>query len=139
MSADDKPCQATPPVDLRQQIMDSRVPKNEREWWASRTIEELERERDRLRAELVATLSVCSAETYRSEEAEHDCRVLIVELNVAKAELATERARLDWFADYGDTCWHDQTMGVLRGEDSAEFYADSFRAAIDAAMKEGKA
>jgi len=34
MSADDKPCQATPSVDLRQQIMDKRVPKHEREWWA---------------------------------------------------------------------------------------------------------
>ena len=55
----------------------------------------------------------------------------------AEAELAAERARLDWFANYGDTCWHDQMMGVLRGEDGAEFYADSFRAAIDAAMKEG--
>ena len=55
----------------------------------------------------------------------------------AEAELAKERARLDWFANYGDTCWHDQRMGVLRGEDGAEFYADSFRDAIDAAMKEG--
>ena len=52
MSADDKPCQATPPVDLRQQIMDSRVPKNEREWWASRLIEKLERELAAERARL---------------------------------------------------------------------------------------
>ena len=41
---DDTPCQATPSADLRQQIMDSRVPKNEREWWAQRTIEKLETE-----------------------------------------------------------------------------------------------
>ena len=41
---DDKPRQATPFADLRQQIMDSRVPKNEREWWAQRTIEKLETE-----------------------------------------------------------------------------------------------
>jgi chromosome segregation ATPase len=63
-----QPCQATPAGDLRQQILDSRVPKNEREWWASRTIEKLERElteterqrfgadaeRRRLRAELAS-------------------------------------------------------------------------------------
>lgn len=41
---DDRPCQATPSADLRQQIMDSRVPKNEREWWSQRTIEKLETE-----------------------------------------------------------------------------------------------
>ena len=44
MSNEPEPCQATPADDLRQQIMDSRVGKNEREWWASRTIEKLERE-----------------------------------------------------------------------------------------------
>lgn len=43
MNPPDQPCQATPAGDLRQQIMDSRVPKNEREWWASREIEKLER------------------------------------------------------------------------------------------------
>ncbi len=68
MNPPDQPCQATPAGDLRQQIMDSRVPKNEREWWASREIEKLERElaeterlrfgadadRRRLRAQLAA-------------------------------------------------------------------------------------
>ena len=44
MNTDDKPCQATPFADLRQQIMDSRVPKNECEWWASRMITKLETE-----------------------------------------------------------------------------------------------
>ena len=32
---------ATPPAVLRDQIMDSRIPKNEREWWAAREIERL--------------------------------------------------------------------------------------------------
>jgi hypothetical protein len=53
MNPPDQPCQATPAGDLRQQIMDSRVPKNEREWWASREIEKLERaltgEREKVR------------------------------------------------------------------------------------------
>jgi hypothetical protein len=44
MNPPDQPYQATPAGDLRQQIMDSRVPKNEREWWAGREIEKLERE-----------------------------------------------------------------------------------------------
>ena len=44
MSDNKTPCQATPGATLREQIMDSRIPKNEREWWAARTIEKLERE-----------------------------------------------------------------------------------------------
>jgi hypothetical protein len=44
MSDNKTPCQATPAATLRGQIMDSRIPKNEREWWAARTIEKLERE-----------------------------------------------------------------------------------------------
>jgi DNA repair exonuclease SbcCD ATPase subunit len=51
MNPPDKPCQATPAGDLRQQIIDSRVPKNEREWWASREIEKLERELAAAKAE----------------------------------------------------------------------------------------
>ena len=38
------PCNATPREELRNQIMSSAIPKNEREWWANRTIEQLERE-----------------------------------------------------------------------------------------------
>ncbi len=37
-------CNATPREELRNQIMSSVIPKNEREWWANRTIEQLERE-----------------------------------------------------------------------------------------------
>ncbi len=73
MNPPDQPCQATPAGDLRQQILDSRVPKNEREWWASRTIEKLERElaeterlrfgadadRRQLRCELTAAKEEC--------------------------------------------------------------------------------
>jgi len=49
----DQPCQATPSGDLREQIMDSRVPKNEREWWAAREIEKLERELAAAKKDLV--------------------------------------------------------------------------------------
>lgn len=36
------PKAATPPSDLREQIMNPDVPKNDREWWASHHIEKLE-------------------------------------------------------------------------------------------------
>lgn len=40
--SENKEYQATDPKDLREQIMDCRVGKNEREWWASHEIEKLE-------------------------------------------------------------------------------------------------
>lgn len=40
--------QATPNATLEQQIMDSNIPKNEREWWAHKEIERLRAERDEL-------------------------------------------------------------------------------------------
>ena len=47
---DDYPTyQATIPADLRQQIMSSCVPKNEREHWAAREIEKLEAENAELK------------------------------------------------------------------------------------------
>jgi hypothetical protein len=42
------PWQATPAGDLRNQIMNSNIPKNEREWWAARCIKELERKNAKL-------------------------------------------------------------------------------------------
>lgn len=39
--SEDKAKQATDPIDLERQIMDSNIPKNEREWWAAREIEKL--------------------------------------------------------------------------------------------------
>jgi hypothetical protein len=49
VSDENKPCDATPAKSLRERIMDSRIPKNEAEWWANRRIEELERENAELR------------------------------------------------------------------------------------------
>lgn len=40
---DHGPCQATPAEELRRQIMSPCVPKSEREWWAKRRIDELEK------------------------------------------------------------------------------------------------
>ncbi len=44
----DKSYEATNPRELQKQIMDCRVPKNEREWWASRRIETLEKALDEI-------------------------------------------------------------------------------------------
>ncbi len=40
--ASDKSYQATDPIELRDQVMDCRVAKTEREWWSMRFIEKLE-------------------------------------------------------------------------------------------------
>jgi hypothetical protein len=44
--SEDRAKQATDPTDLERQIMDSNIPKNEREWWAAREIEKLRRENE---------------------------------------------------------------------------------------------
>jgi chromosome segregation ATPase len=81
--------------------MDSRVPKNEREWWASREIEKLERElteterlrfgadadRRRLRAE-VERLKTVAAEM--SQEREHNAN----EASRLRAELQAKLAAM---------------------------------------------
>lgn len=46
------PYQATPSATLREQVMDRRIPKSEREWWASREIESLERRNSELTARI---------------------------------------------------------------------------------------
>ena len=52
MSYENKPRDATPSKFLREYIMDSRIPKNEAEWWANRRIQELERENAALLAQV---------------------------------------------------------------------------------------
>jgi hypothetical protein len=44
----EQPCQATPRAELLRQLLDSRIPKNEREWCAAREIEELRKDKERL-------------------------------------------------------------------------------------------
>jgi hypothetical protein len=52
MSELDKQYQATDPKILREEIMDGRIPKNEREWWAKKEIEKLESDLSSLREKL---------------------------------------------------------------------------------------
>ena len=54
--------EATPCNVLREQIMDSRIPKNEREWWAKR---EIESQQARIEALEKAARDLLNAETDR--------------------------------------------------------------------------
>ena len=90
MSDNKTPCQATPVATLREQIMDSRIPKNEREWWAARTIEKLEREL----AETSKVLYRLARPFFPSEGAtiEDENTRLRAEIQLLKKETS----RLDW-------------------------------------------
>lgn len=52
------------------------------------------------------------------------------------AELIKDKARLDWLESECHTItWTGSTPTIVRGEDGLEFQADTFRAAIDAAIE----
>jgi hypothetical protein len=73
--ADVKGCQATPSIELEQQLMDVRVPKNEREWWAQREISRLRAENEALRsllAEIVKAHGTGNLELNSPEIGGHD-------------------------------------------------------------------
>jgi hypothetical protein len=108
MNPPDQPCQATPAGDLRQQILDSRVPKNEREWWASRTIEKLERElteterlrfgadadRRRLRAEVERWKTVATQMTAEREHNANEASRLRAEVERLTAKIGNQADRI---------------------------------------------
>jgi len=127
MSDNKTPCQATPAATLREQIMDSRIPKNEREWWAARTIEKLEREL----AEASKMLYRLARPFFPSEGAtiEDENTRLRAEIEL----LRKDGARLDWLADPKNTIGN-----VTLPRQHIMDHPDSMRAAIDAAMAEPK-
>lgn len=82
--------QAMPSATLREQIMDCRIAKNEREWWASRHIDSLERQRDELAGllrEAVATMERhvdtrrCAVQSLRTM---NQCRALLARIDAEK-------------------------------------------------------
>ena len=108
MNPPDQPCQATPAGDLRQQIMDSRVPKNEREWWASREIEKLERElteterlrfgadadRRRLRAEVERWQGIAAEMSQEREHNANEASRLRAEVERLTAKIGNQADRI---------------------------------------------
>ena len=79
-SAQYKAYQATLPKDLESQIMDCRIPKNEREWWASKEIASL-------RAQLVS----CEGQWRKEVDAN---KVVLDQLAEAREKLAAAREAL---------------------------------------------
>ena len=59
-------------------------------------------------------------------------RDMMRERDAAEAELAVERARLDWLSDNVEEIYSKDQHGIVY------LSGDNIRAAIDAAMKEGK-
>jgi chromosome segregation ATPase len=99
MNPPDQPCQATPAGDLRQQILDSRVPKNEREWWASRTIEKLETELAALEikiAELEAAQATLNAALTSEELISQPDKLRETSNAISKITHALENAYSRW-------------------------------------------
>jgi hypothetical protein len=115
MNPPDQPCQATSAGDLRQQIMDSRVPKNEREWWASREIEKLERE-------LAAAKAECERLTANQRQPAEDIFV-----SHLCDELARLRAELERFTGHGLLDCH----AICDQRDAAVAERDQLRAEVE--------
>jgi hypothetical protein len=95
MNPPDQPCQATPAGDLRQQILDSRVPKNEREWWASREIEKLERELAAAKAERDLAITRVASILWSGAIDKHTCGDVQKWADYYLAELTRLRAEVE--------------------------------------------
>ena len=107
-----------------------------------RELAALAAERDQLRAQLHALNLVCGttdADKFQTWVDRANARA-----ERAEAELAAERARLDWLQaqevkrGLEITEGHDDPLPFLvLDEDGTTHWGDTYRAAIDAAMKEG--
>lgn len=80
------PFQATPREELRYQIMSSIVPKNEREWWANRTINDLERRISELQDKYDAALDDIIADS--KENSESNAIIRELQLKIKRLEEA---------------------------------------------------
>lgn len=79
-----KEYQATPVLTLERQIMDVNVPKNEREWWASKEIEVLREEIRHNRQETCILIEQLDDEIEKLREREH---ILAYSLSMILADL----------------------------------------------------
>lgn len=99
-----KPCEATPSGDLYRDLMDPRIAKSEREWFASRKIAELEAENQQLKNALffakhensikddVVAADASAGLALEAEKAQKD--MCIDDLKRQLAELETENKRI---------------------------------------------
>jgi len=87
---------ATPANELLRQIMDSRVPKNEREWYAARKIEELTRE---LATERAASALALAESSGRVGQIGKKAYGLALDLAESKKQLADLSAHAEALAE----------------------------------------
>lgn len=80
----DKPCQATPHGTLLEQIMDSNLPKSEREWAAAREIATLRKENEQIRERLSILIALVASRT------KSDDIILLREIDACKQALNRE-------------------------------------------------
>ena len=95
-----KTAQATPPEDLREQILSPNVAKNEREWWASKEIQRLQGELDE--ANEVIEHWDTDQERANKAEAERDKLKEVLE-KIAKTD-SKGRAADPWSAYIAQQC-----------------------------------
>lgn len=91
-------------------------------------------ERDELRAEVERLTSDRDCEKRLRKDADEFRENVIERAERAEAELAAERARLDWLGDNVEEIYRERDQ---RGS-CVYLSGENIRAAIDAAMKEGK-
>jgi hypothetical protein len=135
---DNIPCQATPNATLEQQILDSRIPKNEREWWAAREIEKLRAELAALRADLKRVREECAGLSFLLDEhPSAPCDADSVQDAVIRAkQLNADKARLDLLEKLAHVAWPfgDTAIFTIRVTAETPFEkCPTLRAAIDAA------
>ena len=110
---------------------------------ANRHARALTIERDQIRTEL-ALLREWQREVIQNANAHHaERKDAIARAERAEAELAVERARMDWLEDNLYTLWAsglrcNESPAVEISAKSGRFEAESLRAAIDAARKEAQ-
>jgi capsule polysaccharide export protein KpsE/RkpR len=151
MSDEHKVHQATSAKSLRERIMDSRIPKNEAEWWTNRHIQQLERENAALRKDVAemkeideseAAIAADTIKTLKAENAalreqiknEHEKAMdgAKMWLNAQYAELQEDKERIDFIEKMGKIC-KNVNMDYPWKEWNVQTYSldKSFRETVD--------
>ena len=107
--------------------MDSRVPKNEREWWASREIEKLERELVEARSERDLAITRVACILWSGAIDKHTCGDVQKWADYYTAELTRLRADLERFTGHGLLDCH----AICDQRDTAVAERDRLRAEVE--------
>ena len=108
-----EPCEATPDHVLRTQVMDSRIPKNEREWWAKREIESQQARIEALTTEVEEQARLLGASGSREAELLARVEALREANRQLHGELATLLTRMEALEKASNTAVADYKRWVL--------------------------